>query len=111
MNNPKKAEWPKLARGPQGNTAMFQCRGDVPAGWVVVGEEASIVDPAPPKFEPPADWPLKDTYNALKAKEDKEAAEATEYRAAYDAYAEAFGKKPHHRMGTAAIRAKIAAKG
>lgn len=46
---PKKAEWPKLARGPQGNTARFQCRGDVPAGWVVVGEE-----PAEPRMTVPA---------------------------------------------------------
>jgi len=40
---PKKREWPKLARSPEGNTAKFQCRGDVPAGWVVVGEEPEVV--------------------------------------------------------------------
>lgn len=39
MKPPKKREWPKMAHGPLGNSATFQCRGDVPAGWTVVGEK------------------------------------------------------------------------
>lgn len=30
---PKPRLWPRLARGPLGNTAMFQCMGDIPHGW------------------------------------------------------------------------------
>lgn len=35
---PKKKEWPKFAVGPSGNRARFDCPGDVPVGWVIVGD-------------------------------------------------------------------------
>jgi len=35
---PVKREWPKMATGPLGNSAVFHCRGDVPHGWVVAGD-------------------------------------------------------------------------
>jgi hypothetical protein len=35
---PKKKEWPKFAVGPLGNRARFDCPGDVPVGWVIVGD-------------------------------------------------------------------------
>jgi len=85
---PKKREWPKIAAGPLGNTAVFQCPGDVPAGWTVLGEKAAKVDPAPP-----AD---PDEVELASARAD---------------YYDAFGKKPGPRWDAAEIRAKIAAGG
>lgn len=32
---PKKTLWPRVAIGPHGNRATFQCMGDVPAGWTL----------------------------------------------------------------------------
>lgn len=89
MSEPKtaKSEWPKLARGPLGNTATFFCRGDVPHGWTVVGEEAKPAAPA--ASAPPAADGLKDA------------------RAAYRV---AFGKGAGPKWDEATIRAKIATK-
>ena len=44
MKPPVKREWPKMAHGPLGNSAVFACRGDVPHGWTVVGEKPRTTD-------------------------------------------------------------------
>ncbi len=82
----RKREWPKLARGPLGNTARFDCRGDVPHGWTVIGEKAPEVKAAPAPAEPSAGL-----------------------QAARDAYKEVFGKKPHHSWTEAELHEKISA--
>jgi hypothetical protein len=82
---PKKSEWPKLARGPQGNTAQFQCRSDVPAGWVALGEEG-------------------------KTPKDSTAPESAELASARADYLAAFDKRPGPKWDAATIRQKIAEK-
>lgn len=85
---PKKREWPKLARGPLGNTARFQCAGDVPHGWEVLDGNAPKVD--------------------LVTQPDPE---ETDLAAARSDYFDMFGKKPGPRWDAAEIRTKIAANG
>lgn len=41
----EKPAWPKLARGPKGNTARFDCPGDVPVGWILVGDKEPLHKP------------------------------------------------------------------
>lgn len=50
---PKKREWPKSAAGPLGNRAVFQCAGDVPAGWIVDGmtEPLKRKEPKPEEMD------------------------------------------------------------
>lgn len=86
MKPPVKREWPKMAHGPLGNSAVFACRGDVPHGWTVVGEAVA------PKPEQPVP---DDMNNLLIAREQ---------------YKAAFGKKAHHTWSLEAIRQKIAVK-
>jgi len=88
MQAPKKREWPKIAAGPLGNTAVFQCPGDVPAGWEVLGEKAAKVDPVVPA-----------------------GFEELDLAAARADYHDAFGKKPGPRWDAAEIRSRIASGG
>lgn len=83
----KKREWPKLARGPLGNTARFDCRGDVPHGWTVIGEKAPEVKAAPVVVEEPS----------------------AGLKAAREAYKLEFGKKPHHSWTEAELHEKLSA--
>lgn len=106
-SEPKKPEWPKLARGPQGNTARFQCRGDVPAGWVVVGEE--IAKPAPPTaLEALAEQRRQDGLKPQRAEAPFPSPD--ELAAARADYTAAFGKRPGPKWDAATIRQKIAEK-